>query len=54
MKTYLTVNIENATGFKTWDIVLILSKEFLDIKATIECKITLKHVRGMIRTYNQI
>ena len=30
------------------------SKEFLDIQATIECGFTLKRVRDMIRTYNQM
>ena len=30
-----------------------LSKKFLDIQATIECGFTLRHIRGMIRTYNQ-
>ena len=30
------------------------SKEFLDIQATIEWGFTLKRVRDMIRTYNQV
>ena len=30
------------------------SKEFLDIQATIECGFTLKRVRDMIKTYNQL
>ena len=30
------------------------SKEFLDIRATIECGSTLKRVRDMIRTYSQM
>ena len=29
-----------------------LSKEFLDIQATVECGFTLKFVRDMIKTYN--
>ena len=29
------------------------SKEFLDIQATVECGLTLKLVRDMIKTYNQ-
>ena len=37
----------------TTDIVLVLSKEFLDIQATLECGFTLEHVRDMIRTYSQ-
>ena len=32
----------------------ILSKEFVDIQANIECGFSLKRVRDMIRTYNQI
>ena len=31
-----------------------LSKEFLDIQATIEYEFTLKHVRDMTRTYSKI
>ena len=30
------------------------SKEFLDIQATIECRLTLKRVQGMIITYSQM
>ena len=30
------------------------SKEFLDIQATVECGFTLKLVRDMIKTYNQL
>ena len=37
----------------TSDIVLVLSKEFLDIQATLECGFTLERVRDMIRTYSQ-
>ena len=33
------------------DIASVLSKEFLDIQATVEYGFTLKHVRDMIRTY---
>ena len=32
----------------------VLSKEFLVIQATIQCKFTLKHVRDMIITYSQM
>ena len=32
----------------------VLSKEFLDIQADIECVFTLKRVRDMIRTYTQM
>ena len=34
--------------------MLALSKEFLDIHATIECELTLKRVRDMTRTYSQM
>ena len=34
------------------DFAPVLSKEFLDIQATIECEFTLKRVRDMIRTYS--
>ena len=30
------------------------SKEFLDIRAATECGLTLKCVRDIVRTYNQI
>ena len=39
---------------KTSDIVSVLSKEFLDTQATIECGFTLKCARDMIRIYNQM
>ena len=39
---------------KTSDIAPVSSKEFLDIKANIECRFTLKCVRDMIRIYSQI
>ena len=32
----------------------VSNKEFLDVKATIECGFTLKHVHDMIRTYIQM
>ena len=32
----------------------VLSKEFLDIQANMECRFTLKCVRDMTRTYSQI
>ena len=38
----------------TSDFVPASSKEFLDIQATIESRFTLKRVRGMARTYNQM
>ena len=41
-------------SLETSDIAPVFSKEFLDIQATIEGKFTLKHVRDMIITYNQM
>ena len=41
-----------ATGLETSDNAPVLSKEFLDIQATIECRFTLKRVRDMI-THSQ-
>ena len=36
------------------DFAPALSKQFLDIQATIQCGFTLKNVRDMTRTYNQL
>ena len=36
------------------DTAPVLSKEFLDIQAAIECGFTLKCVHDMIRTYSQL
>ena len=36
------------------DIAPVLSKNFLDIEATIDCRFTLKHVPDMIITYGQM
>ena len=38
----------------TSDFAPALSKEFLDVQATIECGFTLKRVRDMTRTYSQM
>ena len=38
---------------QTSDFAPALSKEFLDIQATIECGFTLKCVRDITRTYSQ-
>ena len=37
----------------TSDIAPVSSKEFHDNKATIECRFTIKRVRGTIRTYRK-
>ena len=39
---------------ETSDFAPVLSKEFLDIQATIECGLTLKGGCDMIRTYSQM
>ena len=39
---------------KISDMAPVLSKEFLDIQATIKCKFTLKLVRDRIITYSQM
>ena len=45
----------SACGFGSLklQISLVLSKDFLDIQATIECRFTLKHVCDMIKTCSQ-
>ena len=39
---------------QTLDTAPVLSKEFLDIQRTIECRFTVKRVHDMIRTYSQM
>ena len=39
---------------QTSDVAYILRNEFLDIQATIECRLTLKHVHEMIKSYSQM
>ena len=39
---------------ETLDIASVSNKELLDIQATIECKCTLKRIRGMIIAYSQM
>ena len=39
--------------YLTLDIAPVLSKEFLDVQATIECRFILKCVCDMIITYSQ-
>ena len=43
-----------ATGLKPLDFAYASSKEFLDIQATIKFVFTLKFVRDMTRTYNDL
>ena len=40
-------------SLKTSDFIPASNKEFLHIQATIECGLTLRWMRGMIRTYTQ-
>ena len=49
----MVVGSSPVTVILTLDIAPVSSKEFLDIKANIECGFTLKYVRDMIRTYRQ-
>ena len=49
----LTISM-TATGLEPLDFAYSWSKEFLDIQATIECVFTLKLVRDMTRTYNDL
>ena len=51
---YVVVGLSPVAVIFTSDIAPVLSKEFLDIQATIECGYTLKRVRDMIKTYNPI
>ena len=51
MDTYILSTYIYAVTY-TSDFAPVLSKEFLDIQATIECGFILKHVRDTIRTYN--
>ena len=49
---WLWVRVQSQS-LKTSGIAAVLSKDFLDIQATIEYVFTLKRVRDMIRTYSQ-
>ena len=50
----VVVGSSPAAVTKILDFAPALSKEFLDIHATIECGFTLKRVRDMITTYSQM
>ena len=54
MFVYDLIGCEFESRCSQLDIAPVLSEEFLDIQATIECGFTLKRVRDMIRTYSQI
>ena len=51
---YVVVGLSPVAVIFTSDIAPVLSKEFLDIQATIECRFALKRVRHMIITYIHI
>ena len=51
---YVVVSASPVVVAWTSDIAPVLSKEFLDIQATIECGFTLKCVRDMITRYSQM
>ena len=54
---WMFVSIVPRTRFRVkryYHIAPVSSKGFLDIEATIECRFTLKRVRGMIITYRQM
>ena len=48
----MTVFSNLVTVTESSDIAPVLSEEFLDIQATIECRVTLKRVSDMIITYS--
>ena len=50
---YVVVGSSPIAVTKISDFAPALSKELLEIEATIECGFTPKRVRGMIRTYSQ-
>ena len=47
----MVVGLSPVTVTLTSDIALVLSKEVLDIQATMERGFILKHIHDMIRTY---
>ena len=53
-RTRFRVNPRSSCSHLNLDFTPALSKEFLDIQAIIESGFTLKCVRDMIRTYNQM
>ena len=60
LNVWVSVYEPSGCGFKScWnhlnlDVVPVLSKEFLDIQATIDCGFTLNHVLDIIRRYCQM
>ena len=52
--TYLAVSLSPIAVIENIDFLHVSSKAFLNIQATLECGFTLKRVRDMIWTYNQM
>ena len=50
----MVVGSSRVADTKILDIAPVLSKELLDIQATIECGFTVKHLSNMIKTYSQM
>ena len=53
-KNEVVMGSNSAAVTETLDIASVSNKKLLDIQATIECKCTLKRVRGMIIAYSQM
>ena len=51
---YVVVGLNPLLSLKTSDMAPVLSKEFLDIQGTIECRYTLKRVHGIIIAYSEL
>ena len=51
---FLPCHVRISEWIHTSDFAPALSKEFLDIQATIECEFTLKRARDTTRTYSQM
>ena len=50
----VTYACQSESTLYSLDLAPVLSKEFLDIQATIECGFILKGIRGMIKTHSQM
>ena len=50
----VTYACQSESTLYSLDLAPVLSKEFLDVQATIECGFILKGIRGMIRTHSQM
>ena len=50
----MVLGLDSVAVTQTSDVAPVLSKKFLNIQATIECKFTLKRIRGMIITFSKM